>query len=130
MGSFNVAGIHAQHHILAEKVNTVCTNLNNPSGIDELKNELDELCEFLTTHNEEEEKLMKSYGYHGLEQHHREHQKLLNTLFSLREKIYVSFEEAHKQALLVFLGTELIEHITEDIKLGLFPITTTPGGCE
>ena len=130
MTSFNVAGIHVQHHILAEKVNIVCTNLKDPSGSYELKDELDELVEFLENHNKKEEQLMKSYGYRELELHEKEHQRLLDKLFSLRKKIYVSFEEEHKQALLVFLGTELTEHITEDVKLGLFPITTTPGGCE
>ena len=130
MSSSKVTDIHAQHHVLAEKVHTVCTLLRDPSEINDPKYDLDDLVEYLRSHIEEEEKLMKSYRYHGLELHEREHQNLLNSLFSLREKFYVSFEEEHKQALLGFLKTELTEHITEDVKLGLFPITTTPGGCE
>ena len=131
MGSHNAADIQGQHHFLAEKVKTVCTNLKFPSGNnDDLKDQLDDLVEFLQSHNEEEEALMKSYRYHGLELHERKHQNLLNRLFSLREQVYVSFEEEHKQALLRFFETELIEHITEDVKLGIFPITTMPGGSE
>ena len=60
---------------------------------------------------------MKSYGYRGLELHERKHYALLSRLFSLREKLYASYEEEHRQALLVFFNTELIEHINEDVKL-------------
>lgn len=130
MSSHIAADIQAQHHLLAEEVKTTCTILKSPSGNDDLKDQLDNFMVFLQNHNEEEEALMKSYRYHGLELHERKHQNLLNRLFSLREQIYVSFEEEHKQALLGFLETELIEHITEDQKLGIFPITTMPGGCE
>lgn len=125
-----VTDIHAQHYSLAEKVHTVCTILRNPFELDDLKDDLDELVGYLQAHNEEEEKLMKSYNFHRLELHEREHQKLLSRLFSLREKVYVSVEEEHKQELLGFLETELIEHINEDLKLGLFPISTMPGGVE
>jgi hemerythrin-like metal-binding protein len=130
MSSSKVTDIHAQHHVLAGKVHTVCTILRNPSEIDDLKDEFDELVGYLQAHNEGEEKLMKSYNYHRLELHEREHQNLLSRLFSLREKVYVSVEEEHKQELLGFLETELTEHINEDLKLGLFPITTMPGGVE
>ncbi len=130
MSSSKVTEIHAQHYGLAEKVHTVCAILRNPSEIDDLKDHLDEFVEYLQAHNEEEEKLMKSYNYHRLELHKREHQNLLSRLFSLREKVYVSVEEEHKQKLLGFLETELTEHINEDLKLRLFPITTMPGGVE
>lgn len=130
MSSSKVTDIHAQHHVLAEKVHAVCRILRNPSEIDDLKDELDELVGYLQAHNEGEEKLMKSYNYDRLELHEGEHQNLLSRLFSLREKVYVSVEEEHKQELLGFLETELTEHINEDLKLGLFPITTMPGGVE
>ena len=130
MSQSKVTDIHMQHHVLAEKVHTVCSILRNPSKIDDLKDDIDELVEYLQAHNEQEEKLMKSYNYNRLELHEREHRNLLSKLFSLREKVYVSVEEEHKQELLGFLETELIEHINEDLKLGLFPISTMPGGVE
>jgi hemerythrin-like metal-binding protein len=130
MGSSKVTDIHEQHHVLAEKVRTVCTILRNPSEIDDLKDDLDDLVGYLQAHNEEEEKLMGSYNYQRLELHEREHQNLLSRLLSLREKVYVSVEEQQKQELLGFLETELTKHINEDLRLGLFPITTMPGGVE
>jgi len=130
ISSSKATEIHAQHYGLADKVHTVCTILRNPSELDDLKYDLDEFVGYLQAHNEEEEKLMKSYNYHRLELHEREHRNLLGRLFSLREKIYASVEEKHKQELLGFLETELTEHINEDLKLGIFPITTMPGGVE
>ncbi len=40
MSSHTAAGIQAQHHFLAEKVETVSTNLKFPSGNDDLKDQL------------------------------------------------------------------------------------------
>lgn len=59
---------------------------------------------------------MKRYGYNGLEVHEREHRGLLDKTFSLRENVYSSFEEVHKQALIDFLETDFMEHVVEDVK--------------
>ena len=116
MASDNLAGIQAQHKSLEKKIDNVCSTLKNRSGIDELKGQLDDLAGYVKNHSEEEEKLMERYRYRGLELHEREHKHLLDRLFSLREKIYASFEEKHKQALLEFLETDLMEHVIDDMK--------------
>lgn len=130
MSSFNATEIQREHYILAERVVSLCTNLKHSAGIDTAKDELDDLLEFLSTHISGEEKLMQSYGYKGLEHHQSEHDNLVNKLSSLSEKFCESFGEEQKRDLLSFLEKELSDHISEDVKLGVFPITTMPGGSE
>jgi len=130
MGSNRATEIQAQHYDLADKVHSVCTILRNSSEADDLKEDLEDLLDYLQAHTEEEESLMKSYQFQRLELHEKEHESLLNRLSALKEQIYVSFEEKNKQELLGFLEKDLTDHINEDLKLGLFPITTMPGGVE
>ena len=130
MGSNRATEIQAQHYDLADKVHSVSAILRNSSEADDLKEDLDDLLDFLQAHTEEEESLMKSYQFQGLELHEKEHENLLNRLSALKEQVYVSFEEKNKQELLGFLEKDLTDHIKEDLKMGLFPITTMPGGVE
>lgn len=112
----NLAGIQAQHKTLEERVNVVCAHLKNGSGVDDLRDEIDDLVAFLQTHCKEEEKLMKRYRYNGLEAHEREHQDLLDRFVSVRDKIYTSFDEELKQELLDFFKRDLMGHVMEDMQ--------------
>lgn len=116
MSSDNLAGIQAQHKTLEERVHVVCTHLTNGSGVDDLRDDIDDLVAFLHTHCKEEEKLMKRYRYNGVEAHEREHQELLDRFVSVRDKIYTSFNEEHKQELLDFFKRDLLGHVMEDMQ--------------
>jgi len=110
----NISGMAAQHKELGGLVKAVCNALREGYGLSDLTGELDKLLEFTDTHFIDEEKLMRLYGFDGLESHRRTHKLLLDRLAKLREEILDDFCEGDKKKLLAFLDGDFQYHVIED----------------
>ena len=79
--SDNISGMITQHKELGEHLEAVRSALKDGRALSDLTGELDRLVEFTETHFIDEEKLMRLYGFDGLESHRRAH-KLLSAALS------------------------------------------------
>ncbi len=114
--SDNISGMETQHKELGGHVKSLCNSLKNGCALSDLTGKLDKLIEFTDAHFVDEEKLMRLYGFDGLESHRRTHKLLSDSLAGLRENILDNFGEEEKKKLVAFLEGDFHDHIIEDMQ--------------
>ncbi len=112
----NVSGMATQHKELGGHAKAVCGALKDGGTLSDLTGKLDKLVEFTDAHFVDEEKLMRLYGFDGLESHRRTHKLLLEKLVRLRENILANFREEEKKKLVLFLEGDFHYHVIEDMQ--------------
>ncbi len=112
--SDNISGMITQHKELGGQVKALCIALKDGCAVGDLARELDKLVEFTEAHFVDEEKLMRLYGFDGLDSHSRTHGLLSDRLARLREDVLGNFGEKEKKQLLAFLEGDFQYHIVED----------------
>ena len=113
--SDNISGMATQHRKIAEHLRAVCSALRDGCDLSDLTGELDRLAELTETHFVDEEKLMRLYGFDGLESHRRAHKLLSDRLAQLRKDIRDDFGEEGKKKLGAFLEGDFQYHVIEDM---------------
>ena len=115
IASDNVSGMEAQHRTLGRCAAVVCDALRDGCAFGELTEKLENLLTLTDGHFIDEEKLMRLYGFDGLESHRRTHERLWDRLTGLRGDILRGFGAEEKQALVSFLEGDFRAHVTEDM---------------
>ena len=110
----NISGMITQHKELGRQLEALCNALKKGSALGGFAGELDELVEFTTAHFVDEEKLMRLYGFDGLESHRRTHELLSDRLARLRKGILDNDGGEEKKQLLAFLEGDFQYHVIED----------------
>ena len=112
----NVSGMVAQHEELGRQVKARCGALKDGCASSDVAGALYTLVESTEAHFVEEERLMRLYGFDGLESHSRTHGLLSDRLAELRKAIFDNFGEEEKKQLLAFLELDFHYHIIEDLQ--------------
>ncbi len=112
----NISGMVAQHEELGRQVKAICGALKDGCACSDLAGALDTLVESTAAHFVDAEKLMRLYGFDGLESHSRTHEFLSNRFATLRDDMRENFGEVEKKQLLAFLETDFQYHIIEDLQ--------------
>ena len=112
----NICAMVAQHEELGRQVKAICGALKDGCARSDLAGALDTLVESTAAHFVDEEKLMRLYGFDGLESHSRTHEFLSNRFATLRDDMRENFGEVEKKQLLAFLETDFQYHIIEDLQ--------------
>jgi len=74
---------HKKLFEIGERINELLLDHNGEDSFDDIMDQIDELESYTSYHFEEEEKMMKYFGYPELESHIQEHQKFINYLRSI-----------------------------------------------
>jgi hemerythrin len=111
--SVGIEEIDEQHKVLIGLVNKMHEAIHQRHGSAVVGEILDELAGYTKIHFAVEESLMRILHYPGYEEHHEQHQDLLQQVVELQEKVAsgkssVSFELLH------FLKTWLTKHILKE----------------
>lgn len=113
-----VPEIDAEHKYLAALINNLHDAQTTNAMDDRLPDLFDHLLQYVDTHFENEELLMKAGNYPHLKEHKKEHHQLANTAFALNRQ-FLAGKESINQDILAFLKTWLLEHVLdEDQKIG------------
>ena len=112
----NISGMVAQHEELGRQVKALCGALRDGCAVSDLARALDTLVEFTAAHFVDEERLMRLYGFDGLESHSRTHDSLSDRFARLREDILENFGEQEKKQLLTFLERDFQYHTIEELQ--------------
>ncbi|HXK57545.1 MAG: hemerythrin family protein [Gammaproteobacteria bacterium] len=111
--SVGIEEIDAQHKVLAELINKMHTAIQDRHGNQVVREILEELSDYTRIHFAVEESLMRILDYPGYEEHHEQHQQLLEQVVELKTKVdegkaSIGFELMH------FLKLWLTKHIMEE----------------
>ena len=112
--SDNISGMITQHKELDSQLKALRNALKEDCTSDALVRGLNELVRFTEAHFADEERLMRLYGFDGLESHCRTHQLLSDRIARLREDILENCGEEEKNRLLAFLEGDFQYHVIED----------------
>lgn len=110
--SVGIQEIDEQHKVLVNLFNELHDAIWHKKGNDAVAHTLKALADYTRTHFMVEESLMRILGYPEYEEHKGDHEKLINQLHELEEKVSaghhaISFELLH------FLRNWLTHHIME-----------------
>ncbi len=112
----NFSGMITQRTELDGRLRALSNALKDGCALSDLVRALDALVESTEAHFVEEEKLMRLYGFDGLESHCRTHEFLSNRLATLRKDILENFGEEERKQLLAFLEGDFQYHIIQDLQ--------------
>ena len=113
--SVGVSIIDSQHAWLMLLLNGISDAVKTGQPEESIQALLDELIAFTRYHFDNEERLMRQYGYTDVLMHQQAHRKLLEDLLSIQSR----FENASLMLTLQSLKDWLIKHVTEsDRRLG------------
>ena len=106
--TLGVSSMDQQHHQLIDLINKLVDELNKgePSNI---KKQFDTLCQFVVKHFSDEENLMQSEGFPGIETHKVIHKQLLEKVGTFASSIENG--NLDKNGLMSFLTMWLKSHI-------------------
>jgi len=93
-----IIGVDEQHMALVEKVNHLFTLAADKAMEQELKDTFEFLVQYIITHFDTEEKLMKMIGYPNYQEHLQQHQELIEKAMAL--KVYLDEKQYEYQSIL------------------------------
>jgi len=110
--SVNIAACDEQHKCLIELLNTLHAAMKQGKGRDVISGVLNELADYTVYHFKTEEDLFRKHGYHGFDNHKKEHDDLTNQVMGFKNK-FEQGQAALTIELMKFLKDWLTDHILE-----------------
>jgi hemerythrin-like metal-binding protein len=118
--SIGIEKFDYQHKILIDLINQTLDIIENGGGKQATSRITEQLVDYTVFHFGDEEKLMKQYGFPGLQIHEKEHQQFILKIKEFRNDLKSGKLEVNEK-INQFLHDWLLEHIMgEDKKYGLF----------
>jgi hemerythrin len=105
----NVAICDQQHQELFDRVNALNEAVSGGKR-PEIGNSLDKLIDYVVEHFQSEERLMEEKGYEDLDNHRKEHEKLVTTCADIQGKFHAN-EADIEEGTLTFIKDWLDNHI-------------------
>ena len=113
--SVNIALVDRQHRKLVELINQLFEALRAGKGKEALAPVLESLVDYTQRHFTDEERMMNSHGYPGLEEHREAHAHLIARVTEFQTKL-AQGKETISSELFNFLKSWLLHHIKEKDK--------------
>ncbi len=107
--SVGVRAINDQHGILMDALNELRDAAGRGGGREQVSELLDRLIEFTRMHFASEEQLMQRSGFPGLEEHRKQHQRLMAQILEAAHRLQHG-EHAAIGSLVSFLGAWHVKH--------------------
>lgn len=111
--SVGIEEIDSQHKVLVGLINKMHDAIHHRHGSEVVKDILHELTEYTRVHFAVEESLMRILNFPGYEEHHEQHDELVEHILDLRDKV-ASGKTAIGFELMHFLKVWLTKHIMEE----------------
>ncbi|MBY0431420.1 MAG: bacteriohemerythrin [Rhodospirillales bacterium] len=109
--SVGVPALDNDHRLLIDIINALDTARRNGAETDRLGGLLFSLINYTVIHFQREERLLERFGYAGFQQHHIEHQVLVEQLHESYRQLTAENGAAYASELLYFLKNWLTIHI-------------------
>jgi hemerythrin-like metal-binding protein len=115
-----VPQIDAEHHRLADMVNTFHETYLRGGSREEIPHLLNQLIAYAEEHFQHEEKLMSDSGYPRLDEQRALHEELVTSIFAINERLSADRTKAGAEVL-QFIKNWLLDHIVKhDMDIGDF----------